>query len=157
MNERSHTSNHFRPSPWLGPLSRAPASLAATLRTSPSLQHLLSRGWSAEQTLLYVPRTREGYDLNVVVVGRTVNVGDERPVLWVFSTIGLSAVEQRARPSAHAFRRVELVLALNNSGRDDPFSDADWRRARARAERTARLGLVASARPPTHGLAHHRR
>lgn len=110
-----------RSAAWLGPLSRSPAHLGLRVREEPSMKVLLSRGWSEEHTLLYVPPRREGYDLGVVVVGRNVNVGDDRPILWMFSTIGLGALEQVPRAAAQAFRRTELVLVLNNSELEDPF------------------------------------
>jgi hypothetical protein len=110
-----------RSSAWLGPLSRAPAEVTSRLRDEPGMTVLLGRGWTAERTLLYVPPRREGYDLHVVVVGRNVNIGENKPILWMFSTVGLSAVQQARRGAAQAFRRIELVLVLSNSEREDPF------------------------------------
>lgn len=110
-----------RSSAWLGPLARAGTDVGARVRDDPSMKVLLARGWRAEQTLLYIPPRREEYDLNVAVVGRAVNVGDDAPVLWVFSTIGLGAVDQARRGDAQAFRRAELVVAFDNSEPEDPF------------------------------------
>jgi hypothetical protein len=84
---------------------------------------LLGRGWREETTLLFVPPRREGDERNVdvAVVGRNVNVGDDKPMVWMFSTIGLAALPQAVRADAQAFRRIELVLVLNNSELEDPF------------------------------------
>ena len=107
--------------PWLGPLSKAPDSVAARSLNTPGLKTLLARGWPAERTLFYVPPKREGYDSNIAVIARTIDVAADRPVVWLFSTIGLSVVEQPRRSEAQVFRHVELVLISNNSEREDPF------------------------------------
>jgi hypothetical protein len=68
-----------------------------------------------------VPPVREGYDLDVAVVGRMV-AGDSRsPTFWAFSTIGLSNAEQAVNSKRPGFRRFELVLATNNYEKEDPF------------------------------------
>jgi len=106
---------------WFGLLSEAPVSLATALLATSSLKTLLARGWRSEQTLLYLPRKREGYESNVAVVARTVNVAEGRDVIWLFSTIGLSSLQQPRRGGAQAFPHVEIVLVSNNSEREDPF------------------------------------
>lgn len=110
-----------RASGWIGPLSRAPTDTALRMRADPTMNLLLDRGWVAARTLLYIPPARDGYDLDILVVGRNVDVGENCPVLWMFSTIGLGAAEQCPRGAAQAFRHVELVLVLSNSENEDPF------------------------------------
>jgi hypothetical protein len=107
--------------PWFGLLSKALDSVATKSLSTPSLKTLLARGWHAERTLFYVPPKREGYDSDIAVVARTIDAGANRPVVWLLSTIGLSAVEQPRRGDAQVFRHVELVLISNNSEREDPF------------------------------------
>jgi hypothetical protein len=108
-------------SSWVGPLSKAPTNLSLRMRNEPSLNTLLKRGWSADRTLLYVPPKRNGYDLDIVTVGRNVNIGEDRPILWMFSTIGLCSIGQPQRNIAQAFRHIELALVLSNSESEDPF------------------------------------
>lgn len=107
--------------PWLGLLSNPPLHLAARLGQARSLTHLLSSGWDAHRTLLYAPRSRPGYDLNIVVVARTIAVSEQASMLWAFSTVGLCNIEQPLKAEAQAFRHVELMLVSNNWEREDPF------------------------------------
>src|SRR6185369_65192 len=108
-------------SDWFGPLSLAPQAVRSRLDTIPSFRALLARGWSPEKTLLYVPRTREGYALDIVVLGRDYARDDRSQAIWMFTTIGLCKVEQAVRSDRPSFRRFELILALNNAEREDPF------------------------------------
>lgn len=70
---------------------------------------------------MYAPRRRDGYDLDVFVLGRTLARDSRSPIVWVFSTIGLCTVEQGVGGGKSAFRHFELALATNNSEREDPF------------------------------------
>ena len=91
----------------------------------------MARGWDAQTTLVYAPRKRPGYELDLCVVGRMFAWDDRSPIVWLFSTIGLCKVAQPAQPGRPAFRRFELVLATNNAELEDPFP--------------SRLGVVLSA------------
>jgi hypothetical protein len=115
---------------WLGPLSSAPPALAKRLRDIPSFAALAARGWDDDRTLVCLPRKKEGYDLDIFVVGRMFSWDAQSPVIWIFSTIGLCAVEQPRRDSRQGFEHFELVLATSNSETEDPFP--------------ARLGVVLS-------------
>jgi hypothetical protein len=106
--------------PWLGLLSNPPSRLADRLGQVRSLSHLLASGWDKHRTLLYVPSARPGYDLNIVVVARTVTVNEQASMLWAFSTVGLCNVEQPLRVGSQAFRHVELILVSNNWEKEDP-------------------------------------
>jgi hypothetical protein len=110
-----------RTKPYLGPLLLASDALRARLDAVPSFRALMARGWSPEKTLIYVPRKLKGYDLDVVVLGRTYAKDERSQVIWILSTVGLCNVEQPARPDRPGFRRFELVLATNNAEREDPF------------------------------------
>jgi len=107
--------------PWLGPLAMAPPELASHQRSCPSLAVLMARGWEPQRTLVYVPPRKEGYDLDIFVVGRMFSWDDQSPVVWMFSTIGLSVLDQPAQGGRTAFRRFELFLATNNAETEDPF------------------------------------
>lgn len=107
--------------PWFGLLADAPESLAARLQRVASLKTLLARGWAPEQTLLYVPQVRAGYELGVVVVARTVALREDAPALWALSTIGLCELEQGSRASAWTVPHFELAMMSNNSETEDPI------------------------------------
>lgn len=108
--------------PWLGPLALAPSSLRSTLEAAPSYRALLARGWDPRQTLVFAPRRRDGYELDICVVARTFAWDETSPVVWLLSSIGLCHASQPQLPERPAFRRFELVLACSG-GRDDPFPD----------------------------------
>jgi hypothetical protein len=78
---------------------------------------------------LFAP-TRRKDALEVFVLARMFAWDDASPVVWVLTTIGLSALEQPAQERRQAFRRFELVVAVR-PGLEDPFP--------------ARLGVVLSA------------
>jgi hypothetical protein len=118
---------------WFGLLSEAPDSVATTFRSAPSLKTLLARGWKPEQTLLYLPRKREGYDSSIAVAARTLNIDEDRSIIWIFSTIGLCTLQQERQGEAQAFQHIEIVIVSNNSERDDPFP--------------ARLGIALAQEP----------
>jgi len=82
----------------------------------------MARGWDPRQTLVFAPRRRDGYDLDVCVVARTFAWDDKSPIVWLLSSIGLCHAAQPELPQRSAFRRFELVLACSG-GRDDPFPD----------------------------------
>ena len=121
--------------PWFGPLSAAQPEVVKRLQGVPSFQALAARGWEPEKTLLYVPCHKKTFDAEVYVVGRMFAWDDQSPVIWVFSTIGLCGIGQPHREGRAAFRRFELVLATNNSEKEDPFP--------------SRLGVVLSQAPGT--------
>src|SRR5262245_20589597 len=107
--------------PWIGPMSSLPAGVRRHLETVPSFRALVERGWVPERTLAYAPRRREGYDLDVFVLGRSFARDSRSPIVWFFSTIGLCTVEQGVGGGRRAFRHFELALGTNNAERDDPF------------------------------------
>lgn len=107
--------------PWIGPLSTAPADVLDRLRTAPTFQTLIAHGWDPAKTLLYVPVHAETFDADICIVGRTFAWDDSSPIIWLFSTIGLSRIAQTPQPGRAAFRRFELVVATNNAEREDPF------------------------------------
>lgn len=119
--------------PWLGPLSFASRDLLTPLYAVPSFAALLARGVDPSSTLLYAPPITEHDGGDVFVVGRMFAWDEQSPVVWIFSTIGLSLFRQESRLGRKTFPHFELVLGTYSANKDDPFP--------------ARLGVVLSQPP----------
>jgi hypothetical protein len=106
---------------WFGPLSVAPASVTRRIQSVPAFKVLEARGLTPEKTLIYAPVPNEPTEPDIVVIGRMFAWDEKSPAIWIFSTIGLSLLEQSVQDGQLAFRHFELALATNNSEKEDPF------------------------------------
>ena len=106
--------------PWFGPLSDAPADLLSRLEQLESFEVLKNRRLDASCSLLLAPRHRKTFDAEIAVLGTMHAWDDNSPVVWLFSTLGLSTIQQ-PESERFTFRRFEIVLATNNAEQEDPF------------------------------------